>query len=426
MPMDGHWTTSNQKDGFSSGKHTTRENAGAMPRHSKRNTAGANFTYAERSMTRDLWGSKSSRLSAHSLRAFDMCCLCLAAARNPVVCNEGHLFCKECILDSLLQQSKDITAQKAYLAHLDTEEQAARERAREQARARILRQFEAEQTGVRRREDVEGGSSSLSGRIIEGERERRERSENKRREDVAESSKRKEEELALTLKRKATDDGVPKVGGAGLSILPDVIASKLRQVEDSALAEIEAEQRDARRSKLPAFWLPSLTPSEVEGRPKDIKLHTLCRAGSEKGHKLKMKNLIDVKFARLQDGDKADGPAKGNDKGQAICPSCKKGLSNSSKLFVVRSCGDVICSRCVDTILKPSFPSNAAGADGSKAAAAKKTDGEAGTSSCPACDKPLASSTSLDLAILALDREGTGFAAAGNAEAKKQGTAFQG
>ncbi|KAE8209487.1 hypothetical protein CF327_g6533 [Tilletia walkeri] len=394
-----------------------------MPRHSKRNTAGANFTYAERSMTRDLWGSKSSRLSAHSLRAFDMCCLCLDSARNPVVCNEGHLFCKECILDSLLQQSKDITAQKAYLAHLDTEEQAARERALEQARARILRQFEAEQTGVRKREEVEGeGGSNAVSRAMEGERERRDRMEAKRREEVAEDSQRTEESSALSLKRKATDDNGSSSSGPGLSTLPDAIASKLRKVEDSALAEIEAEQRDARRSKLPAFWLPSLTPSEVEGRPKDIKLHTLCRAGSEKGHKLKMKNLIDIKFARIQGDDKVDESSKGNDKQQAVCPSCKKGLSNSSKLFVVRGCGDVICSRCVDTILRPSFSSKATDETKSKTTA----KGEAEKVSCPACDKPLASSTSLDQSVLALDREGTGYAAAGNAEAKRHGTAFQG
>ncbi|KAK0522725.1 hypothetical protein OC834_006167 [Tilletia horrida] len=395
-----------------------------MPRHSKRNTASASFTYAERVMLTDLWGSKKARVAAHSMRAFDMCCLCLDTARNPVACGEGHLFCKECILNSLLQQSKDITAQKTYLAQLDAEEEAARERAREQARSRILRQFEAEQSGVRRREEGAGGSSS-NGRIIEGERERREHAEARRKEDVAESSRRREDELALTLKRKASNDAEGSSGREGassstvshLSSLPDVIDIKLRQAEATALAEIEAEQRDARRSKLPAFWLPSLTPSEVEGRPKDIKLHTVCRAGDEKGHKLKMKNLIDVKFTILKPEEaSAESPTRA-EKSQTICPSCKKGLGSASKVFVVRSCGDVICSRCVDTVLKPAFPSKS-----SADKASKSTD----PLGCPACDKPLASSTSLDQAVLALDREGTGYAAGGAAEVKKQGTAFQG
>ncbi|KAK0556049.1 hypothetical protein OC844_005960 [Tilletia horrida] len=378
-----------------------------MPRHSKRNTASASFTYAERVMLTDLWGSKKARVAAHSMRAFDMCCLCLDTARNPVACGEGHLFCKECILNSLLQQSKDITAQKTYLAQLDAEEEAARERAREQARSRILRQFEAEQSGVRRREEGAGGSFSNE-RIIEGERERRERAEARRKEDVAESSRR-EDELALTLKRKASNDAEGSSGREGassstvshLSSLPDVIDNKLRQAEATALAEIEAEQRDARRSKLPAFWLPSLTPSEVEGRPKDIKLHTVCRAGDEKGHKLKMKNLIDVKFTRLKPEEASAESPTGAEKSETICPSCKKGLGSASKVFV----------------LKPAFPSKS-----SADKASKSTD----PLGCPACDKPLASSTSLDQAVLALDREGTGYAAGGAAEVKKQGTAFQG
>ncbi|KAL9940522.1 hypothetical protein V8E36_000010 [Tilletia maclaganii] len=387
-----------------------------MPRHSKRNTASASFTYAERQMTNDIYGSHAARLSAHSVRAFDMCSLCLAAARNPVVCPEGHLFCKECILDSLLTQSKDIAAQKIHLAQLDADEQAARERAREQARARMLRQFEDEQSGVRRRAEVEAAPSLVAAESAPVPAELPT-------ERAKESSRIAEDERALVHPSKApagdddTTDAVlvpgQKSSSNSLSSLPEAIALKLQQAEDAALASLEQEQRDARRTKLPAFWLPSLTPSEVAGRPKDIKLHTLCRVGNERGHKLKMKNLIEVKFTRLKEDESG--------KQQTICPSCKKGLGTASKLYVVRSCGDVICSRCVDTILKPAFPAAAP-----STSASLSTDKAEMLPPCPACDVPLASSTVLDQAVLELEREGTGYAAGGQAEVKKQRVVFQG
>ncbi|KAK0566223.1 hypothetical protein OC861_003368 [Tilletia horrida] len=389
-----------------------------MGRHSKHNSSGTHFTYGERQMLKGVWGANSARLTSQSVRAFDMCSLCLDTARNPVVCTEGHLFCKECILDSLLQQSKDITAQKRYLAQLDVEEEAAQERAKEQARSRILRQFEVEQSGVRRNEGAAPTASSKSGRVIEGERDRIQSAEARRKEQREEEVKAREQEATLTLKRKAPEDGGDDAEGGSLvgstlAHLPDLIALKLRQAEESALNDIKAEQRDARRSKLPAFWLPSLTPSEVEGRPKDIKLHTLCRTGNARGHKLKMKNLVDVKFTRIGDDkggdDSAESERSAKNSRNTICPSCKKGIGNHTNLFVLRGCGDVLCSKCIDTIIKPSF------------AAKDKT-----VPPCPACDTPLSSAKSLDDAVLPLDREGTGFAAGGQAEAKRQGIAFQG
>lgn len=58
------------------------------------------------------------------------------------------------------------------------------------------------------------------------------------------------------------------------------IESATRQAEEAALRQIEKEQNDARRAKLPAFWLPSLMPSSNESVSlKDVKLQTVCRMG---------------------------------------------------------------------------------------------------------------------------------------------------
>lgn len=55
-----------------------------------------------------------------------------------------------------------------------------------------------------------------------------------------------------------------------------------REAEEAALKEIEREQTEALKHKLPDFWLPSLTPTySTSGPPtslSDVKLQTSCRA----------------------------------------------------------------------------------------------------------------------------------------------------
>jgi nitric oxide synthase-interacting protein len=57
-----------------------------------------------------------------------------------------------------------------------------------------------------------------------------------------------------------------------------------REAEEAALREIEREQADALKHKLPDFWLPSLTPTYTSSGPPqsllDVKLQTTCRGGN--------------------------------------------------------------------------------------------------------------------------------------------------
>lgn len=39
------------------------------------------------------------------MRNFDACALCLQRARDPIACDHGHLFCKECAYADLRMQS---------------------------------------------------------------------------------------------------------------------------------------------------------------------------------------------------------------------------------------------------------------------------------------------------------------------------------
>lgn len=112
------------------------------------------------------------------MRRFDACALCLNRARDPVACQDGHLFCKECIytdlctsvrlvsslsvidtmllllifalhdLAYLVSQKKDIKRQKNRLEALKKEAEAEKDRAKEAARERVLADFERGQLGL--------------------------------------------------------------------------------------------------------------------------------------------------------------------------------------------------------------------------------------------------------------------------------------
>ena len=57
-----------------------------------------------------------------------------------------------------------------------------------------------------------------------------------------------------------------------------------REAEEAALRQIEREQAEALKSKLPDFWLPSLTPTYTSSGPptslSDVKLQTTCHGGN--------------------------------------------------------------------------------------------------------------------------------------------------
>jgi len=123
-----------------------------------------------------------------------------------------------------------------------------------------------------------------------------------------------------------------------------------QEAEEAALRQIEKEQAEALKDKLPDFWLPSLTPTYTSSGPprslKDIKLQTTCRGGNP-SHPIScvqasvitlnkanvcrwhsLKSLIPVKFTLFthDKDDKKDGVKE-------ICPSCKKALSNNVLLY---------------------------------------------------------------------------------------------
>ncbi|KAH9973995.1 hypothetical protein BGW80DRAFT_1304702 [Lactifluus volemus] len=329
-----------------------------MTKHSKNNTASSIFSYAERKKLE--YGTKGQRLGNESMRRFDACALCLQRARDPVACQEGHLFCKECAYTDLLAQKKDIKRQKERLEALKKEAEQEKVRAKEAARERVLAEFEKGQLGLAAVAAVTTTGTEVQGRGT---------------------------------KRKFAFDSTA--------------AEKVAQeAEEAALRQIEREQAAALRSKLPDFWLPSLTPTYTSSGPPsslaDVKLQTTCRGGNPP-HPIVLKNLIPVNFSsqpgssrtlsQPTDDSASKSKGEGND---VMCPSCQKGLSNSVRIYVMKPCSHVTCKTCTDTLVRPA-------------------------NQCVVCDKPLAEGD-----ILELKREGTGYAGGGMAETRKKGVAFQG
>ncbi|RDX52446.1 hypothetical protein OH76DRAFT_1416604 [Lentinus brumalis] len=376
-----------------------------MTKHSKNNTASSIFSYAEYKKLD--YGTKRQRLGHESMRPFDACALCLQRARDPVACQKGHMFCKECVLTDLgayhlslrcllhclwrtaaalyggrdgkvdelesVTQMNDIKRQKARLEAMKKEAEEERERAREAARERVLREFERGQLGLAATSTV-STSSGLDSSESRG------------------------------IKRKFDFDAT-------------AVEKLTREAEEAALRQIEREQAEALKSKLPDFWLPSLTPTYTTSGPPsslaDVKLQTTCHGGNP-AHPLTRKNLIPVKWSfdmscrpakSVESTPATDGGAQSpepkpkalkDDERQPICPSCKKELSNNTLMHLMKPCGHVVCKTCTDTLVKP----------------AKQ---------CIVCDVKLA-----DKDIIEMSREGTGYAAGGLAETSKRGVAFQG
>ncbi|CAG8768200.1 10557_t:CDS:2, partial [Acaulospora colombiana] len=107
---------------------------------------------------------------------------------------------------------------------------------------------------------------------------------------------------------------------------------------------------EARKSRLPAFWLPSLTPESKAGLMslQDVKLQTICQA-SEPSHPLLMKHLIPVDFTTISaSSSKTSEASSSKSKAEVTL------LTNPLRNVVMKPCGHVICKTCTDSLVTPS------------------------------------------------------------------------
>ena len=255
-----------------------------MTRHSKNSCAGPVFTYHERQRTN--WGTQSARITSHAIKPFDCCALCLHSAVDALVCHKGHLYCKECIYDSLLQQKERHRADEAL-----AEDRQHTQRLREE------------------RKQQESDDNDFD-RFI------------------------KIEQSIFSTPVASASPASPTSAAPSTAVMP---YEPIQTSKGTAYIPNPAAAAHSSKPLLPSFWVPSLTPSAADtsvvltgsGNPRAF--CTVCPAGS---HPLRLKQLHPLRFTL--------SPAA-----RPCCPSCSKEFTNSSRLTALYACGHVMCSACV-------------------------------------------------------------------------------
>ncbi|KAI1612767.1 hypothetical protein EDD36DRAFT_437711 [Exophiala viscosa] len=268
--------------------------------HSKRNTSLAFFTAHERSLLRSSWGTQSTRLSRDSFIPFGYCRLCLSPAKDPVACGGGgsgtksdsvkvHLFCRECALNDLMAQRKEIKRleREAEMRERDMEDE--KRRADEENRRQDLERFERAEMGF---EDEPRGAAT--------------------------KQKRRAEEMHAS---NARSDAPPQ-----------------KRVK----ADKESEA---------SFWIPGTDTSSVTKTATATKLHALCPASTpESKHEYSLKGLVRIKFSEAEGSNVCPscqkvlsntsrpmlGTAEGC--GHVICGGCADLFSSSSERVACYVC----------------------------------------------------------------------------------------
>lgn len=300
-----------------------------MPtRHAKNNTALGWFTSGERKKLSKLYGSRKERVGADSVKDFDACSLCLKQATQPVACSKGHLFCRECIVKNLLEQKQEVKLKKALYEKQLLEKQAEAEEKQRDVLTEELAKFDKAESAVLPQQAALSMPASSS------------------------SSSQESEQPSKTRKQRVGDD-------------------------------VSAERRtatgivDAHDKELPCFWIPQLIPDNHKRDITKPDTKTYCPGGptaicgkseskpdasssssssssnkkrkrSAMGrHHLRMKDMITVNFAEVEQETSVDKTKTKFDRGRYMCPSCRKILKNSTRSILFGKCGHVYCEHCV-------------------------------------------------------------------------------
>ncbi|KAK9376285.1 uncharacterized protein V1513DRAFT_439866 [Lipomyces chichibuensis] len=295
-------------------------------------------------------------------------------ARNPVACpDKGHIFCKECIVENLLSQRNEIKQMNLEIAQKHEQELKLQAEEEERALQREIKDFELLQYGL-------GGSD-----------------------------KNVVPEL-VTRTRTTVESGNSK---RKLELDPDELDRISKESKDKIKKILREEERESSKAKLPAFWVPSLTPSVDKKTPEAPKLDPLCPVSDpDDPHTLSLKSLLAVHF----DGRSGSRPNSTSSQRDArACPSCERAFGSVLDAYLTKPCGHVICKACYEKVMKPKY-------SGEKLICYVC---EENLSEQPARSKHSKKDTGRGRGIIFLAREGTGFAGGGNSVVEKAGVAFQ-
>lgn len=388
-------------------------------------------------MLRSNWGTQSTRLGRESFLPFGHCRLCLSLAIDPVTCsgmkttkttteggggtttdtNNGmtrvHLFCRECALNDLMTQRKEIKRLERDFETKNREMEGDRRREAEERKKRDLERFE--------RQELDSGyddvDTSLSGGVG---------SKRKRMAEEMHSNSSKNNNTTSSIRT-----GENEANGGG-----DEGSKKSKHNSTSSGGG------DGEKSSESSFWIPGsefMSRHDTTGRNKTpTKLHPICPSSTpDEKHEYSLKSLINVNFSYTDDGgdDVDNGTDGGGHQKQPICPSCKKHLTNTSRAVVgtAQNCGHVLCKSCSDVLYqnKPNTTTESA-TEATKILCYVCESDLSGEKNQPTTTKKDKKEKEKDKkvtvgSIVEISSEGTGFAGSsgGTNMAKREGVAFQ-
>jgi len=274
-----------------------------MTRHSKNQTAASFYSYHEKKKDSEAsgYGSERERFSKDSMQQFDACNLSQQPCTDPVITPEGYLYEREAIIEYMVQQKRVIAKKlKDYERHKAKEEIQQKE---------LLKQKEEDKI----KEFMKQEGSIISRPL--------------------DPFKKNPIELVKA--------GDPK-GKEG---------NREEQASSSSSSGCDNNMSEQNKSKLPAFWVPSLTPQDTGKLVKKPDTRVLCPLSQKP---LKMKDLIPVKFQMVKDGDSKTNIL--NKDLRYVCAVTGDALGNSIPCCVLRHSGAVVTAESVEKILKLENP----------------------------------------------------------------------
>ncbi|CAD7943267.1 unnamed protein product [Amoebophrya sp. A25] len=115
-------------------------------------------------------------------------------------------------------------------------------------------------------------------------------------------------------------------------------------------SRVEMEVKDKKAERSNNFWVASDAPSAKKRKiqPEELKKHTSCPINP--GKKLRMKDLIPVKF-EVCDQEMYDG---GGGRGMYCCSVTKKPITHQ-KVTLLKPSGYVVLEECLKTVVRPTM-----------------------------------------------------------------------
>ncbi|XP_040183431.1 nitric oxide synthase-interacting protein [Rana temporaria] len=135
-----------------------------------------------------------------------------------------------------------------------------------------------------------------------------------------------------------------------MSIISKPLNPFSKKMEGNGSVEEASSSRQSGEDKnkqLPSFWIPSLTPEAKSTLVKKPDKNVYCPMS---GKPLKMKDLIDVKFTKVD--EKVDRVGLINRQDRYVCAVTRDMLGNSVPCAVLRPSGAVVTLECVEKLIK--------------------------------------------------------------------------